>query len=958
METTMKIANNILFRLLIWLGPLLLVCEGQAQPQEKKIAPEIAQLLATAPARASVEEAGAVILRKDMTMTVAQTGLRKITIHVLGKILNEQARSDYAQIPINYNSYYDDLSLDFAHTIKKDGALLEISKDAVQIKTPPSLTGEKEYSDMRVLVFSLPALEVGCGFEFQATIQDKRPVIANRWFENFYFNFTLFTLLPPFAPRIDPARQSRLEVRVPQGETFQYQTVNVKISPAISQEAGQDLYVWETQDLPAIAVEEGMPGLDEIAPSIALSSLKSWREIDAWASERLLARANVTPMIAAKAAELTREAATPEQKIAALYRFIQQEIDYVQADLGRDGYMPHPPEEVLTHKYGDCKDRVTLLIALLKAAGISAYPALIDLYAKRDVPKELPSTNFPHLIVYLPLEQEALWLETTSAVTAFPSLHWSDQERWAFVINGQGGEFLETPSSPPEDNTVRFESSVRFENELATVRWAIATSGAVSDNIKSFFAQIQPRQQKEALREFAQMRYSEFRLHTLEYSDLKNPQTPFNATLRFALADTLDEKTPVYFYPDNASFALSFYPSFTILPAPEGRRQDFIFGHKLRFEFVARYAPPTTDFKPSELPEADSLQSSFLNFQKSFLVENDTVQAQWRLTLKQQRIPAKQYQAFYDDAQRVLKKLEWTVLFNGGIVQKIKQALTADSAAHYNYLGADLLRAERYDEAIVASQKALQHNSKSVSARKNLGRAYFEKARYDEAIASFKKVLKSDRDDVGTHNYLGRAYLAKQQYDESIRAFKNALKVEPEYKYAHYNLGLAYGRKARYDEAIAAHQRALKIDSQYHAPYHALIVAHGERGRFEEAVAIFQRAVAVDSSCSPSHGNMGWAYYLMGDFEKCIAYSQKAVALDSTAMYARYNIPLAYLQLGQIEKAKELYAQTKAYNLSLYPRVFEGAITDLKQLIQKGLMAAEAQMILNEIFEAKALSRN
>ena len=73
--------------------------------------------------------------------------------------------------------------------------------------------------------------------------------------------------------------------------------------------------------------------------------------------------------------------------------------------------------------------------------------------------------------------------------------------------------------------------------------------------------------------------------------------------------------------------------------------------------------------------------------------------------------------------------------------------------------------------------------------------------------------------------------------------------------------------------------------------------------------------------------------------------------MDSAALYARYNIALSYLRLNQFEKSKSLYIETKEYNLSLNREVNPGAIEDLKELIEKDVMADKALIILKEIFE-------
>ncbi|MEW6420073.1 MAG: DUF3857 domain-containing protein [Nitrospirota bacterium] len=442
----MKIAQNTLWLLLILFLNSLFVHLLNAQTHSNDLRPDITKLIEEVPLKDTYYEAGAVILLQEMRMTVEKDGLYTETTHIGGKILSDNAASDYGQVSIPYNSYYQEAILDFAYTIKKDGERLEVSKDAVQIKTFPELYGAKTYTDVKILTFSLPALEVGSAFEYQVSIRQKMPIITNKWHRSFDLRYTHLKLSFPPLPRIDPVFQSKLILKVPEGEEFIYRTKNIDVSSVMRKEGGFLIYTWEARDLPAVPIERNMPPIDHMLSMIQLSSLKDWKEIDQWAGGILFPRIEVTKEIKDKAEKITKEAMSDEEKIAALFYFIQSAIEYIRADLNRGGYIPHPASEVLRNQYGDCKDQVILFLSMLKAIGITAYPAFINPSPRGEINREVPSPDFSHMIVYIPTKERDLWLDTTTGVTEFPYLPRSDEDRWAFVIDGKGGKFLKTPS--------------------------------------------------------------------------------------------------------------------------------------------------------------------------------------------------------------------------------------------------------------------------------------------------------------------------------------------------------------------------------------------------------------------------------------------------------------------------------------------------------------------------------
>ena len=109
-----------------------------------------------------------------------------------------------------------------------------------------------------------------------------------------------------------------------------------------------------------------------------MTTFRSWEEVGHWYGELARSQAVVTPQIQAKAAELTKGLTSDEDKMRAMYDFVSTHYHYVSLSFGIGRYQPHPAEDVLENEYGDCKDKHTLLAALLKAAGYDAWPALIN----------------------------------------------------------------------------------------------------------------------------------------------------------------------------------------------------------------------------------------------------------------------------------------------------------------------------------------------------------------------------------------------------------------------------------------------------------------------------------------------------------------------------------------------------------------------------------------------------
>ena len=213
-----------------------------------------------------------------------------------------------------------------------------------------------------------------------------------------------------------PVRLARRSLRLPAGWRASSVTFN---AAALQPTSESGSLVWEARDLPEIAEEPGMPPRSALAARLAVSlygpsgsrasgQFESWEEVAEWL--RALSDPSAQPgeAVTTKAGELTANMRTDFDRVRAIGRYVQS-VQYVsiQTGLGRGGgYQPRPPALVLTRNYGDCKDKASLMRAMLTAVGVRSY--LVSIYSgDRDyVRAEWPSPQqFNHAIIAVSLRE-------------------------------------------------------------------------------------------------------------------------------------------------------------------------------------------------------------------------------------------------------------------------------------------------------------------------------------------------------------------------------------------------------------------------------------------------------------------------------------------------------------------------------------------------------------------------
>jgi hypothetical protein len=121
-------------------------------------------------------------------------------------------------------------------------------------------------------------------------------------------------------------------------------------------------------------------------------------------------------------------------KVKALYEYVSRNIRYVSLSFGLGRMQPHAASEVLANGYGDCKDKNTLLAALLDAEGIPLDFVLIGSKLKLDPDIPAPS-QFDHVITRVPVDGKEIWLDSTPGVAPFRMLSWrtcATSKHWPF----------------------------------------------------------------------------------------------------------------------------------------------------------------------------------------------------------------------------------------------------------------------------------------------------------------------------------------------------------------------------------------------------------------------------------------------------------------------------------------------------------------------------------------------
>lgn len=482
------------------------ICAFTPLPAAASDAPSWMHALTSVPLPAHDEKTSAILLYSEDITTVQPNGKIKTLIRRAYKILRPDGRG-YGRVSVEFTPETRITSL-HAWCIPAQGKDFEVKdKDATETTM---MAGGGVATDVRTKILTIPAPEPGniVGYEYE---REQHPfVLESDW----------------DVQETIPVREARYTLQLPPG--WEYKAVWVNHSDVAPATPGNNQFQWSLADLKAIKEEQDMPPWQALGARMVIGllppgggpqykSLLNWRDMGLWYTELTRGRRDPSQEMKQKVADLTASKATPFAKMAALAAFMQTDIRYVGIWLGIGGFQPHAATDVFVHRYGDCKDKATLLSALLQQIGVDSYYVVINTErggVTAATPAQLGAFNHVILAIKLPaaLNDPALvatmkhpklgtllFFDPTDEITPFGQLRGALQANHGLLVTPDGGELTPLPQLPSATNAIHRHgkftltpngaltgdvNEVRFGDRAKQPRQALKSVSKDSDRIK------------------------------------------------------------------------------------------------------------------------------------------------------------------------------------------------------------------------------------------------------------------------------------------------------------------------------------------------------------------------------------------------------------------------------------------------------------------------------------------
>jgi hypothetical protein len=461
--------------------------------------------LVNVPLPAYDDKTDAVLLYSETNVTVISGDKIRTQVREAYKILRPNGRA-HGTVAVYFNPQRKIKSL-HGWCIPAQGKDYEVKdKDAIEVS--PNTEGSELISDTKYKVVRIPASDPGSIVGYEYEVESQPLFLQDIW----SFQET------------DPVRESHYSLQLPPGWEYKSSWLNhAEVHPT---QSGNNSWQWAVSDISGIRHEPLMPPFQGVAGQMILSffgsegpTLKAntdWNTMGRWYFNLIGERVDASPEIKQQVLALTGSRTTTLQKMQAIGEFVQHDIRYVAIELGIGGMQPHASPYVFSHRYGDCKDKATLVRSMLREIGVESYHVVIN--AERgSVTREMPAHNgFNHVITAIKLPDgmvdssliatvqhprlgRILFFDPTNDLIPFGQLPGYLQANYGLLVTPDGGELIELPQQPPTMNSIQRTAQltldptgmlkgevkeVRLGERASSERWRLRTVTKDTDRIK------------------------------------------------------------------------------------------------------------------------------------------------------------------------------------------------------------------------------------------------------------------------------------------------------------------------------------------------------------------------------------------------------------------------------------------------------------------------------------------
>lgn len=716
-------------------------------------------------------------------------------------------------------------------------------------------------------ILPIPGLRVGDTIETSFTLRRADPVVADLPENDLVWPAT-------------PMRRVRFRALWPEKMPMRWKASDSL--PRVEQKLKDGFWTvsFQLDDMSPLPQPTGAPARFAALRRLELTTFRNWQEV----SKRLAPlyrEASTLDESSPLRAEIKRiEAASqdPTVRAAAALRLVQDQVRYVFLGMNDGGLVPASADLTWQRRYGDCKGKTALLLALLRELGVSAEAAAVNLQLGDGLDTRLPGVGaFDHIIVRAQIGGKTYWLDGTRTgdrrleAVAVPPYD------WALPLVPKGSELVRLQPTPPQEPTITHVLNIDASAGLrvpASFRADAVFRGDAATTLKLALDNIGATQREHALRAYWQA--------WLEASEAETVSSAFDeetGALRLKAEGTVRMNWAGGRF-EAPHMVLGYRPDFSRPPGTD-TSAPYAVAFPVFLSTVQTIVLPQQPGAFTLAGEDYEQIIAGVEYRRQTRLKDNVFNAEASVRSVAREFPASEAK---EAEQKLLQLLTRGLYVNAPANYQYTSTEVAeiklDSATAYVDRGVDLMGQNRLDLALLDFNRAIELDAKNDDAYANRSLVHVYMRQVEAARRDLQAAGALNPDNVVALRSRGVLALAERDVQSAIALLSEALDKEQN-NLAFERRATAYMIIGDLDRALADAKAARRLSPTWTAPYEVAAEILVRQGALEQARDLATDVIVAAGNTVASHSVAMRIYMLTGDRDLARAQADEAVKLGA-----------------------------------------------------------------------------
>lgn len=711
---------------------------------------------------------------------------------------------------------------------------------------------------------------------------------------------------------------------------------------------------WSATDLGPITQPTNVPYRFQIRRRIDFSATRSWSELSKRVAPLFASASTLKPdsPLLKEAAAIRAAHATAETRAGAALRLVQDRVRYVFLGMNEGALVPTAADVTWSQKFGDCKAKTALLLALLRELSIEADPVMVNSVAGDGLDKVLPmGIVFDHVLVRARIDGREYWLDGTDKGDTRLEFLNTPNYYWGLPVRTAGNELVPMTPKPLREPQIDIRIHIDASKGVyANAPFSMESTlrGDFATGLRTELAKLPRAEQDRAMRDYWSRQYDFVTIKSVASS---HDQVTGAFTMKMA-GDAKLAWNDDFYMTDNLRLGYKLD-----LTRQDGPNKDapFMVEHPVYTRSVEEIVLPAEgrNFSIYGTDVKESVGGA--EYTRHSVIEKGVFRGEASMRSVAGDFPASQAAGVQQTMLEMSKNIIYLEVLDG------YKLTTADLAAEYDgkLTSADayvkrartLSIKREYASALAAADSAVQMDARSDAALAQRGEVHYWMGNYDAALKDLNAALALNPKNTIALTGFGAVAIKQRDAKGALTYLDQSMAIDSTWAFTRGQRAHAYANLNRLDNALSEASEALKLSPDWFDMFELRVLVMWRKHAWDDARKELERMLETLPSDAQAQEFAASRYFMLRETDKALAAALRAVAIEPTAF--------RYVTLSYARPFKEFDARARDLDaaLALTPGYALALAYRTALLVQTGNHAGAIEQITEQMKTASERDR-